>query len=188
MSYLNKPIRQSQLVSPWGVGAMIDFPEGESLIVCGLDVWTYPANENQRDEFIVSEARLQKRLGVNHFRLPPDFRKPGAGIINPMLMISTLRFPEWHFCQWCGSMERLTLFGSQQRCSGKVIRQRILRALPSPRKRRLLIPLRFVAACEKGHIRDFPWMEWVHGDIVPIKSDCKLRMSERAAARVSAGL
>src|SRR5687767_13024327 len=112
MSYPKKPIRQSQLVSPWGVGAMIDFPEGESLIISGLDAWTYPQSEGLREEFIITEDRLRKRLGVDHFRLPPDFRKPGSGVVNPMLMIPTLRFPEWHFCQWCGSMEKLTLFGS----------------------------------------------------------------------------
>lgn len=154
---------------------MIDFPEGESLMICGLDVWTYPANESQKEEFIVTEARLQKRLGVNHFRLPPDFRKPGAGIVNPMLMISTLRFPEWHFCQWCGAMEKLTLFGSQQKCSARDFDKGKSCGSTAPSKRRYLIPLRFVAACEKGHIRDFPWMEWVHSDIAPIKDDCKLR-------------
>ena len=184
MSYLKKPIRQSQLISPWGVGAMIDFPEGESLVVCGLDAWTYPVNESQREEFIVTEDRLQKRLKVNHFRLPPDFRTPGAGIINPMLMIPTLRFPEWHFCQRCGSMEKLTLFGSQQRCSGRTFDKGSSCNSVAPNKRRMLVPLRFVAACEKGHIRDFPWMEWVHGE-ADHKSDCKLRFGTGSSASLA---
>lgn len=184
MSYLNKPIRQSQLVSPWGVGAMIDFPEGESLIVCGLDIWNHPTDEGQRAEFVITEDRLQKRLKVNHFRLPPDFRKPGAGIVNPMLMIPTLRFPEWHFCQRCGSMEKLTLFGSQRRCEGRQFDKGLSCNSVAPNKRRMLVPLRFVAACEKGHIRDFPWMEWVHGD-APFDNNCKLRFGTGSSASLA---
>jgi hypothetical protein len=184
MSYLNKPIRQSQLVSPWGVGAMIDFPEGESLIICGLDIWNHPTDEGQRAEFVITEDRLQKRLKVNHFRLPPDFRKPGAGIVNPMLMIPTLRFPEWHFCQRCGSMEKLTLFGSQRRCEGRAFDKGLSCNSVAPNKRRMLVPLRFVAACEKGHIRDFPWMEWVHGD-APFNNTCKLRFGTGSSASLA---
>lgn len=163
---------------------MIDFPEGESLIVGGLDIWTHPTDARQRAEFVVTEARLQKRLKVDHFRLPPDFRKPGAGIINPMLMIPTLRFPEWHFCQRCGSMEKLTLFGSQQKCTGGAFEKGSSCSSIPTTKRRTLVPLRFVAACEKGHIRDFPWLDWVHGDN-PITQHCKLRIGTGSSASLA---
>ncbi|KXK06603.1 MAG: hypothetical protein UZ17_ACD001000408 [Acidobacteria bacterium OLB17] len=66
MSYLNKPIRQSQLVSPWGVGAMIDFPQGESLIVCGLDAWVYPSSDVQRAEFVITELGYNGALGFQN--------------------------------------------------------------------------------------------------------------------------
>ena len=35
----NKPIRRGQLISPWGVGSMVNFPGDETLMVCGLDAW-----------------------------------------------------------------------------------------------------------------------------------------------------
>ena len=186
MSYPNRPIRQSQLVSPWGVGAMIDFPGGESLMICGLDAWNkyYPTEESKIAEFRITEDRLQKRLGVSQFRLPPDFRKPGPGIVNQMLMIPTLRFPEWHFCQRCGSMEKLTLYGTPHRCSGRSFDKGLSCSSDAPSKRRVLVPLRFIAACEKGHIRDFPWLEWVHGD-APVKGDCKLRMNTGSSASLA---
>ncbi|MGE0244550.1 MAG: DrmB family protein [Pyrinomonadaceae bacterium] len=184
MSYLNKPIRQSQLVSPWGVGAMIDFPQGESLIVCGLDAWVYPSSDVQRAEFVITEARLQRRLGVSEFRLPPDFREAKPGVVNPKFTIPTLRFPEWHFCQRCGSMEKLSLFGSQQRCSGRDFEKGTSCSSVAQTKRRFLVPLRFVAACEKGHIRDFPWLEWVHGDS-PYTDECKLRFGTGSSASLA---
>ena len=34
-----KPIRRSQLISPFGIGAMVDFPRDESLMPAGLDAW-----------------------------------------------------------------------------------------------------------------------------------------------------
>lgn len=163
---------------------MIDFPEGESLIISGLDAWTYPQSEGLREEFIITEDRLRKRLGVDHFRLPPDFRKPGSGVINPMLMIPTLRFPEWHFCQWCGSMEKLALFGSQRRCNGRKYSNGRSCDSVAQSKRRMLVPLRFVAACEKGHIRDFPWMEWVHGES-DFGDGCKLRIGTGSSASLA---
>lgn len=163
---------------------MIDFPQGESLIICGLDVWAYPPNEAQRAEFVITETRLQKRLGVAQFRLPPDFREAKPGVVNPRFTISTLRFPEWHFCQKCGSMEKLTLFGSQQRCSGRTFDKGLSCSSVASSKRRMLVPLRFVAACEKGHIRDFPWMEWVHGD-ASFADDCKLRFGTGSSASLA---
>lgn len=163
---------------------MIDFPEGESLIISGLDAWTYPQSEGLREEFVITEDRLRKRLGVDHFRLPPDFRKPGSGVVNPMLMIPTLRFPEWHFCQWCGAMEKLTLFGSQRRCEGRKFSNGRSCDSVAPSKRRMLVPLRFVAACENGHIRDFPWMEWVHGES-DFGDGCKLRIGTGSSASLA---
>ena len=69
----NKPIRRSQLISPWGVGQMINFPKDESLMVLGLDMWELKFRELERsktlDEFIVEEERLAKRLRVKNFRV-----------------------------------------------------------------------------------------------------------------------
>lgn len=184
MAYHKRPIRQSQLVSPWGVGAMIDFPQGESLIVSGLDAWTYPTDEPKRAEFTVTEDRLRKRLGVKEFRLPPDFREAKPGVVNPMLMIPSLRFPQWQFCRWCGSMEQITLFGSPQRCGGRAFDKGRSCSSVAQKKRQMMVPLRFVAACDKGHIRDFPWMEWVHVDS-EVKEDCRLRIGTGNSASLA---
>lgn len=63
-----KPIRRSQLISPWGVGQMINFPKDESLMVLGLDMWEEKFRTiSELDEFKVTEERLAKRLGVKNF-------------------------------------------------------------------------------------------------------------------------
>src|SRR5579863_6728277 len=112
-----KPVRRSQLISPWGIGAMVDFRHDESLMVAGLDAWP-SAKKTCPPAFEIVEERLQRRLNVGHFRLPPDFRQSGFGEQHPNLKIPFVRFPQWHSCPWCGDMRRLSTFGGQQRCDG----------------------------------------------------------------------
>ena len=70
-----KPIRRGQLITPFGVGSMVDFPGDESLMTAGLDAWPFAMDESPADWKVIEE-RLQARLRVTHFRLPPDFRDP----------------------------------------------------------------------------------------------------------------
>ena len=41
MAYNNRPMRRSALIGPWGVGAIVPFPNDESLMIAGLDMWRY---------------------------------------------------------------------------------------------------------------------------------------------------
>ena len=64
----NRPIRRGQLITPWGIGSMINFPGDETLMVCGLDAWDniYKEARDGLNEFIIKEERLERRLGVRH--------------------------------------------------------------------------------------------------------------------------
>jgi hypothetical protein len=164
-----KPIRRSQLISPWGVGQMINFPKDESLMVLGLDMWEEKFRTiTELDEFKVTEERLAKRLGVKEFRLPPDFRDPGPGVTNPSLKIPFVRFPRWHYCTRCGHMEKVSIYDSHKpTCTGVSFGSgRSCSEIPE-KKRQRLIPVRFISICPHGHIQDFPFMEWVHGGTQP---------------------
>jgi hypothetical protein len=164
-----KPIRQSQLISPWGVGQMINFPKDESLMVLGLDMWEEKFRTiSELDEFKVTEERLAKRLGVKEFRLPPDFRDPGQGVTNPSLKIPFIRFPRWHYCTRCGHMEKVSIYDSHKpTCTGVSFGSGRSCSEIAERKRQRLIPVRFISICPQGHIQDFPFMEWVHGGVQP---------------------
>lgn len=162
----NKPIRRSQLISPWGVGQMINFPKDESLMVAGLDLWELKFRELERskslDEFIVEEERLAKRLRVKNFRLPPDFRDNILEKTNQFLKIPFVRFPRWHYCTNCGYMHKVPIFHHEKpRCLGLPFQGKSCSTI-TQNKRRKLIPVRFIAICPQGHIEDFPFEEWVH--------------------------
>ena len=162
---------------------MIDFPGDESLMVCGLDAWPFAKEECPMD-FKLEEERLQTRLKVDHFRLPPDYRRPAKGVQNPNLKIPFVRFPRWHYCPRCGNMQELSLFGGPQQCDAPNYDGGLNCVSLNQWRRPRLLPVRFIAACDRGHIQDFPFIKWVHrnGDSAP---DCKLRLR---AGRSAAGL
>lgn len=180
-----KPLRRSKLVTPFGVGAIVNFPNSESLMTCGLDVWPF-ALEDCPSEMRITEERLQQRLGVDHFRFPPEFKEKGAGVENPFLKIPFVRFPRWHYCPRCGAMEQLSIYGLKQSCKGPKLAQMSCESL-SVKRRPTLIPVRFICVCEQGHIEDFPFMEWVHRE-QPIQANCQLRLRAGRSASSLSGI
>ena len=60
-----------------GPGAIIDFRAGEkgggpvSVIASAIDFWPNPKIDITQDPCVVREERLEKKLDVGYFRLPP---------------------------------------------------------------------------------------------------------------------
>ena len=189
MAYSNKPMRRSALIGPWGVGAIVPFPNDESLMIAGLDMWRY----NDAIPFIIKDERLQRRLGVQELRWPPDFREKNADPQNCFLKIPAVRFPTWHYCPFCKKKKKTTLYQQQPECdcyqwpNGR-------KCNPSFRHKRKLIPERFIVICPDGHIDDFPVAEWLHHGsghtYVPIENGgkCKIRRSTGGASASLSGV
>ena len=158
-----KPVRRAQLISPFGVGAMIDFPGDDALMTAGLEAWPH-SDMDCPPEWKVEEERLSKRLGVDHFRLPPDFRDKDVDPSYVRQYIPFIRFPRWHYCadRNCGQMQLRSLYGF----GSATCRNPKHNNLPERRRPRL-IPVRFVAVCPKGHIEDVPFMLWAHHGKMP---------------------
>ncbi len=151
----NGQIRQSQVVTTFGPGSMIDLPD-ESVMVAGLEYW------DQGPEVIEPRlvAKLRDSLGRADLRLvapPPDAdglddsRRPG---------IACWQFPGWFITQ-----------GSAGGDSGRATRSRRLisrsaltkgKFVDGSRKAQPVVPVRFVRACKRGHISDINWYDFVH--------------------------
>ena len=185
MAISNKPMRRSALIGPWGVGAIVPFPNDESLMIAGLDMWRY----NDTSSFMISDERLIRRLGVQELRWPPEFREKNVDPQNCFLRIPTVRFPTWHYCPYCGSMTKTTLYQQQPECdcypwpNGRVCN-------PKHRYKRKLIPERFVIICPNGHIDDFPVAEWVHFESGHTYNPdtCRIRRSTGGASASLSGV
>lgn len=140
---MQRKIRQSQTIVPFGVGAIFDF-KGESLVGCDIFRW------GARGETIQSE-RLAAALGVAQFRAAPAvdsnaWAPPTAGV-------PYTRFPTWLFCQQCRRMVRWRRSLEQEgkaptcgSCPGK----------------KPLVPMRWIQICPNGHMDDVDWRRWAH--------------------------
>jgi hypothetical protein len=159
-------IRQGQMISPFGVGALHVSSNGISLITAGLDYWFRPETADQedslyREEFRIEETRLQKILGVDALYSPPDYRRWSRGSENQPnkgVKIPFLRFPAYYFCQnpKCHYIQRLV---PVQQDDPKPICRKC--------QKKRLVPVPFVAICDHGHAQEFPWNEWAHSTAHP---------------------
>lgn len=150
---------------------MITVPGGMSLLCAGLDHWfeqepektDYPVDPKA---FVINEWRLQRLLGVHSFRLPPDFREErayhGPDLANQYLTVPFLRFPTWYVCSGCEYLTQKPLTTRQRR----ILCPRC-EATKDPGRVPYLQQVPFIAFCKRGHLRDFPWKEWVHRSVSP---------------------
>jgi len=190
----SRPFRRASFISPFGPGALNTGPDGTSTITAGLDHWfdappgMGPDNIDIK-EFVINEWRLQKALGVSHFRLPPDYRENKSTFsigteaqINLKMTVPLLRFPTWHRCPnpSCQALIQVSL--------SQVPTPRCHECKPKDKKNargREMLQVQFVAICEDGHIQDFPWREWVHKSSSPACNG-RLRMHTSSGGTLGA--
>jgi hypothetical protein len=176
--------RKSQGVVPFGVGAVIDFKE-EALMSAGLDVWpTERALGENRIALMnacrIVDGRLAARLTIEQgrrisfFLTPAEAPERASHGVQPKLdraFMPFVRFPNWYFCPRCRVLKYISWNGQShgdslkcshmgRRVEGKAEPCGALQKFRRPQ----LSPVRFVAACESGHIMDFPWNVWAHKD------------------------
>lgn len=179
---LMRPMRRTSLMGPYGIGAIVPFPNDESLMIAGLDMWKY----DHPEDFVIRDDRLIKRLGVKELRWPPDYRERNADPKNYHITIPAVRFPTWYYCPFCGSMRKTSLYETQPECDAYPW-EKGRKCSANNRQRKKMIPETFVVICPEGHIDDFPVAEWVHRNSGHYydPASCRLR---RSTGGISAGL
>lgn len=142
-------VRRSQLISTYGIGAIVDLEAG-SFMPTGLEDW---ANATRFASLSISEPRLQAQLGVSHFRSAPIMEAiPNSfGMVDARKTTPAVRFPEWQECPKC---HRLGVEDAPFETKGNRLRCMKCNVIVNP--------VRFVVACGHGHIEDFPWSWWAH--------------------------
>ncbi len=141
----DRSVRSSQLISPYGPGAIVDIGD-ESLLLTDLKGWPKYLE-------IITLDRLARELGVNTLKSPPD--KPEFDKSQNYKSVSAIRFPRWMFCPSCRRME------SWNHDTGESVDNKPVCKSVKCNKRKL-VPMRFVMACENGHMDDIPWDYWAH--------------------------
>jgi len=132
---MKREIRSSAVAGMAGVGAVVDVGQ-ESFLIPGIDGW------KQWQLRIIELKRLSSRL--HKILKAPKEEKP---------TLQVRRFPRAMFCEKCRVMvhwkTEMELEDSEpvchrDDCGGK------------------LVPMRFVSACENGHLDDVDWRYWAH--------------------------
>lgn len=154
----NNTIRQSQVVTTYGPGALVDFPD-HAVLIAGLDHWVGKKRPIVEHRLL---ANLKQRLGQWNLAfcappLPPSSEEPGYGV-------KAWLFPEWFVVQ------NDVITGEFGRSRPVVHRRQLHRGKyrsedPIERKKNKswpVVPMRFVRACPNGHIDDIPWVSVVH--------------------------
>ena len=144
-------LRQSQVITTYGPGALIDLPE-DAAIVGGLETWPNPSTLEEIVDPRLS-GLLQSLTDVPYPRMyapPPQPEEPwlaGRGI-------GAWRFPEWFVVHEADD-------GDGRQRSRRLVHRKSLER--GRFERRPVVPTRFVRACPRGHVDDLDWSGFVHG-------------------------
>lgn len=154
-------IRQSQLLVPFGVGALTDI-KNQSVMIADSEYW----NSKTVDECTFHDIRLQRAMKADGFIEPPTSQD----------MITVKNFPAWYFSPKTRKLKpiwdwRKRFEGTREK-NNLTNFDRIPFELDNGRKVEL-VPVRIICVCAAGHVQDFPWYEWAHSRGIGSKSSGK---------------
>ena len=158
-------VRPSQLLFTHGIGMVVDLQHA-SVIVLGIDDWNYEDTSPIVENRLLAAVRRDLGHQVNELRLPPRALSSDATQISQRIGVPVAPFPRWLVCPYC-------------RLLAPIASQLFRMVVPSyhpeeiafvhdhcpkyPGKRPpKVLPVRFLIACENGHLDDFPWVSYVH--------------------------
>lgn len=146
-------LRRAQLVSTHGPGAVVDYLAANNAPVSGvtLGLASWDIQECRR----IVEPVLERMLGVSALYEPPVSLGRGDSDRIPALPVA--RFPTWQECPICHGLRHLSGWSTEtggaglscQACSGRIGRTVYV------------VPARLMMICQRGHLDDFPWLEWI---------------------------
>jgi hypothetical protein len=161
-------IRQTSVVQGAGPGSLSVLQEGLSVIVSGVDAWYrkpitvagdaddgIPSMIKIQDipqKCRLNDPKLEATLGVKFFAVPPALGVDSENKHTESIPVSV--FPSWSICYNCRSLSQLRPDEPYLPfCEFCKVQEN---------KRRKVVQVTFIIACERGHIDEFPWRLWVH--------------------------
>lgn len=140
-------IRKTQMITTFGVGAIVDFKD-DTVVIAAADDWDY--NPNDADE-VESRRIFNENLSViteaEYFLMPRTTCSTNS--FSQGRNIQSYVFPEKLHCSRCGNLYdfRELDIKERHRC---------------PQCKNDLNASRFIVVCPRGHMDDFPYDWWVH--------------------------
>lgn len=141
-------IRQSQAITTFGVGAMVDFVN-QTAMISGLDKWNWSGDSRYQ----IHNQNLENLLRVDFF-VTPKWSVKERMWDEPSADLPATVFPKWLYNPVC---KKLVKASRNIYKKGKFVCY-----CETCKGRNRFLPSRFVLVCPKGHIEDFPYSWWVH--------------------------
>jgi len=178
-------LRPSQVLFSYGVGALADLPN-LSVMIMGLEDWDKTHTIELSEERLL--AAVRKKLGqqVNQLLSPPIPQETATSAFDEAARVGipVAPFPAWMVCPNCRLLAPLQsgffeLKANPYRPDQTYYIHKNCRRTKQ-KKPPAVVPVRFLAACENGHLDEFPWSYFVHR----CNTDCKgpLRLEERGVS------
>lgn len=144
-------VRENQLLTSFGVGSIVDFVN-DTVIIAGVDNWKQ--DENLR----IYHRNLSELTGVEYFLKPNTSNT--TGFKGRSADVPSYIFPENLYCPQC----KVFINWSELQYKNKFERRQCFLTRGNKICKAPLIPARFVIICENGHMEDFPYFWWIHGN------------------------
>lgn len=144
-------VRKSQLLTPFGIGALIDI-NNQSIMVADSEYW-------ETEKLIkLHDIRLESVLKATGFVEPP---------LGEISDIFGKRFPRWYFSPVDRSLKTINQWKKGIEATNKSYLMTEFDKAPFTFSNKgnnhvELVPVRIICACSHGHVQDFPWSEWAH--------------------------
>ena len=166
-------LRPNQLLHTYAVGAVADLPN-LSVVVSGLDDWDLAKSAIVVEDRLLTAVQAQLGAQVETLRTPPYVQETADPFAEwSRIGVPVRLFPRWLRCSGT-RCNRLALADSGLfELLADPWRPERIRYVHSCRGhgagRPTAVPARFVLACGRGDLDDFPWLYYVHGGVVPVR-------------------
>jgi hypothetical protein len=145
-------VRQSQLISTFGIGSIVDFVH-DTVMIAGVDNWDSAENW---EELKLFNNNLQAITGAEYFLAP---KTAANNLYRKSHDIESFIFPRKLYCPICKHIVDAGELGHQNRKHNCFMPSK---NNPGKQCGAHLVASRFIVVCPNGHIEDFPYSWWAH--------------------------
>lgn len=164
-------MRPSHLVTTAGIGAVVDLPS-MSVVMRGTDAWSSVRQEVIDEPRLLTEVRRALGNQVSALRSAP-WDPQADDDAWTRVGVPVTPFPGWVRCPVCfrlGTLHGTAQFTVVHRFGRRPDLAKVVHSgCPkqgnvAAARRRACVPARFLVVCGRGHLDDFPYVEFVHAD------------------------
>ena len=159
-------VRPSQLMYAFGVGSTIDLPNF-SVVVAGLDAWDDTNQEILTEPRLLDAVKVQLGAQVAELRSAPWLEETRNAFDEwAWTGVPVVPFPRWLRCPRCRLLAPIDsgLFQLKRHVYRPDLTRYVHQNCIGKGRPPTVVPARFVVACPRGHLDEFPWIEFAHAD------------------------